>query len=431
MVPREIHSDDAQYRLALLLPDSRRVLAETVDGDYRLPRISIPRWNRPAEQITQAIQQKWGVRSIVLDLAAQDDDLEPPCAFTELRSRDWKFAAEGLEAVSTAELCEQELSPTERCRLYDILTEHGPASQPFARLGWIEEAQQWIRDSVGDGSVEFTDDIRQLNASGTFALVRFATQSGRAYWLKATGEPNRHELTITTTLSRLFPRYLPTLTATREDWNAWVTEEAGTSLRSSLSLPNCERAIVRLAELQLQSIGSIDPLREAGCPNLDMPVLANHLDEIFDSLKTAMEQQTSTRVPRLSVSRLDELQQLLFEACAEMRDLDIPDTLVHRDINPGNVILGEECTFIDWAEAAIGNPLLCCEQFLAHMERFGEEAQDWRSSLVKAYKQQWRDLLKEEQLDIARTLAPPLAIGSCLYGRGTWLTLPDRHVPEF
>jgi Ser/Thr protein kinase RdoA (MazF antagonist) len=155
------------------------------------------------------------------------------------------------------------------------------------------------------------------------------------------------------------------------------------------------------------------------------------MGEMFEYLDIAMGQQAATKVPRLTHHRLEELRELLFETCSEMRSLGIPDTLAHRDLNPGNVLVADRCTFIDWAEATVGNPFLACEQFLAHVAQRGEEAQTWHSPLVSAYGRQWRDFLSQTQLDIAFTLAPILSIASCLYGRGTWLNSPDRHHPPF
>ena len=52
-------------------------------------------------------------------------------------------------------------------------------------------------------------DIKQLNAGGSFALIRFRMWNGQDYWLKATGKPNAHEFSITLLLSKLCGDYLP------------------------------------------------------------------------------------------------------------------------------------------------------------------------------------------------------------------------------
>lgn len=101
---------------------------------------------------------------------------------------------------------------------------------PFARLGWFREAKDWIQRSIPDREIQFSDDFRQFNAGETFALVRMRTTTSSTYWLKAAGEPNAHECALTIELSKRFPQHLPVLTTVREDWNAWVTEDAGETL---------------------------------------------------------------------------------------------------------------------------------------------------------------------------------------------------------
>ncbi len=425
MISPQEQAEQVQYRLALIPPLSRALLAERVDGVSHLPRVSIPRWTRPAEQINLVLKQKWNVRTIVLDVLSGVDDA-PPCALIEVRSPLWPFVEDGLVPVSIDDLSPQDLSGEECHRVREILPDEAGKANPFARLGWAEEAQQWIRESVSDHIVEFTDDILQLNANGTFALIRFGTKQGPAYWLKATGIPNRHECVITVALARMFPQWLPPLVAAREDWNAWVTEDAGPCLRESFSEAGCRQAVLSLAELQYASVEHTDALLKAGCGDNSIAAIEAHVDVMVEYLEEAMEQQTSTRVPRLSVRRLREIRNLLHDACSEMLGLGIPDTLVHNDINPGNVLLhGQHCVFTDWAEAGVGNPFLTFEHLSVHIGRYGEEARSWQAQLQSLYKECWLTELSESQIVTAFWLSPILAIAMHLYGRGTWLHSPD------
>ena len=80
------------------------------------------------------------------------------------------------------------------------------------------------------GSPSSTLSIRQFSAGGTFALIRFDFHSGATFWMKATGEPNRHEFCVTRKLAQVCPEFLPPRIAEREDWNAWLMEDASESL---------------------------------------------------------------------------------------------------------------------------------------------------------------------------------------------------------
>lgn len=431
MVFSEQLVEQDQYRIVLVLPQSKMVLAERHGETLRLPSVKIPRWARPAEQLTKAIRERWNLPAIVIDrLPAEVDSL--PCAMVEVCMPATQNIPDGLVSDDLDAIAASEISKPEHAVVREILSGDVGARGPFSRIGWLQEAQLWIRESVVDHSIEFTEDIRQLNASGAFALVRFGTEQGPAYWLKATGAPNSHEFGITTTLAEYFPESLPPFVAAREDWNAWVTEEAGKPLYDNLTLPALEQAVLALVQLQKQSTGCIEQLLHRGFSRQGIPILQSQLNDLIDYLEEAMDQQTTARVSRLESSQLRELGRVLHDACSEMHELGIPDALAHLDINPGNVLFdGARCVFIDWAEAYIGNPFLTFEQFLSHVERSGTPANSWVARLRAIYARSWFDFLSESNIDRAFTLAPLLAVATYLYGRGDWLHSPRRHDPAF
>lgn len=418
----------AQYRVLLYLKRSRTILAEWQGNSLRLPRISIPTCARPAEKLTRALRDKLGFRSVVIDYLPLSPGSDPK-AVVEVLNDELNGLHNGMVSVVPEEISDADLTQTERHILRDIMSGTTDGRGPFSRIGWIKEALKWIRESVVDHSVEFTDQIQQLNATSSFALVRFGTRSGPAYWLKATGEPNRHEYAVTTFLVERYPAYLPPLVASRQDWNAWVMEDAGIPLRQSISLQNCERTIARLGYLHRETVGCMDSVPRGIVPQLDITSLERSLDAMFKYIEIAMDDQESTKAPRITSSRLQKLRDTVAMACVAMRALEIPDTIVHRDINPGNVLIGDKVVFIDWAEAAVGNPIINCAQFFAHLARYGEVVQGWKSQLTTAYKQAWKGLLTREQFQEAFRLAPMLAIAFCLHGDGAWLRSSGHYLP--
>jgi len=415
-------ADHTDYRLAFLLPQTRQLLAIRTRDAAELPRMDIPRWSRPAEQLTKLIRGKWNIRTTVLDFIESDSGAAP-CAILEMTTPNWCSEWEGF---STVDLDRVSLSDNER-RCLTALLEDQPSSSPFSRPGWIVEAQRWIQESVGDQDVEFNEDIRQLSAGGHFVLVRMGTRRGPAYWLKATGFPNAHELALTRTLVRYFPQFLPPLVAAREDWNAWVTEEVGQTLRENFDASTLTRASRSLASLQRRSLSLVGSLLAAGCCDQRLPAVEAQVDPLIEYLKEVMEYQVSVKVPRLGGNRLLEIGGILHLACARMQELEIPDSLTHNDINPGNILLDEtRCVIIDWAEAGVGNPFLAFQLLSEHVARQGERARAWEAQARSQYKVLWLDLLPEAVIDRAFALAPVLAIATCLFGRGDWLHSPRR-----
>jgi phosphotransferase family enzyme len=416
--------DQDCYRVALVLSRSQMVLAEHHGQALGLPRIRIARWTRRAEQLTEACYARWHVRSLVVDFLAKGIQALP-CVVIEVLTRDWDSSVHGFRPVRVDEVDERELTEPERATLHSILAGDSLNRGPFSRVGWIEEAKTWIQASVPDRILEFSEDVRAFNAQGTFALVRFETAQGPAYWLKATGAPNAHEFTVTKTLARYLPSYLPPLVATREDWNAWVMEDSGRPLSDTASLRSFEQAISSLAGLQKASVPHLEELMACGCLDQRMPILRAHLSEMTRYLAEIMRKQTSTKVPPLPSERLHELGNLLDDACAVVQSAGFPDTLIHNDMTGNNVLFdGTRAVFTDWAEASIGNPF-----FTFHHLRAQALSEDptWVPGLTAAYKQHWRPVLSDFQIECALALTQPLAIVSYLYGRDPSFTSEYRH----
>jgi hypothetical protein len=419
-----------EYKVVLAVPVAQRILIVAEKDTFRLPRVHIPRWTRPAEEITRELRGLWNLSTVILNLQPSKNS-RLAYALAEVLS----YPANGLDSAlclrSLDELLEIDLDAFERAEIGSFFSADKKHTGPFSRLGWLTDARGWIQDNLRAVSVELGDDFRQYNAGDTFALVRFAARNGGAYWFKATGKPNAHEFAVTVALSELFPRYLPRLVAKRDDWNAWVMEDGGTSLGATRDVGTLSAAVGAFADLQLQSLGHISRLEVAGCLNRRLSGLQGNLREMFAYLGEAMGHQTSTKVIPLTSSRLDEIHCIVAEACDRMQELSIPDCLVNGDINLDNILYDDQrFRFTDWAEAGIGNPFLTLQQVIQHVIREGEHL-EWTPRICSAYKKKWLALLTERQIDRAFALMPLLTIADYLHGRGDWLRSSRRGNPSF
>jgi hypothetical protein len=423
-------ASSVEYKVVLAGFASEMILAIPGDGTFRLPRVFIPKWTRPAEEITRELRDNWNLNTVVVHLFPNQGSL-PTSAVAEVIDTRTAKGDSFLRLCGIGEIDRTELDTYEREQVYGVLSGSKTPSGPFSRLGWLKDAQEWIQNSLGDRPVDFATDFRQYNAGDTFALVRFATCSGSAYWLKATGEPNKHEFTITTALSELFPQYLPPLVAKREDWNAWVTEDVGDPLGCVQDLEILARAVEALADLQILSLDYVSRLSAAGCMDRNLKVVQSHLPEIRIFLEDAMRNQTSSKVRPVTSSRLREIGVIVDQACNKMYDLDIPASLVNGDINLDNILYdGGRFRFTDWAEGGIGNPFLTFQQVIQHVIRDGKHS-EWVPSLCHAYRKKWNALLTRRQIDRAFALMPLITMADYLYGRGDWLSSPRRDEPWF
>jgi hypothetical protein len=183
-----------------------------------------------------------------------------------------------------------------------------------------------------------------------------------------------------------------------------------------------------MAELQIKTKGLRHDLLDAGAFDQGMKTFQAHSEALFDYLEEAMSLQTSTKAPRLEKARLQQMQRIFLDVCRRMEDLGLPETIVHGDMNHGNILTGcGHCQFIDWCEAYVGNPLISLE----HLLLFNRvESAEVRAFVNRALKERYRDvwLAKSDPAPIDEGLVymPVLAVASALYGRGDWLTTSQR-----
>jgi len=426
MPPHDTSLEQDEYRLVLVRCGSYAIWAQRAGGGLRLPRVAIPRWKRPAEQLQLAIEAGWNLSTIVLDILPGHMG-STSCTVVEILSPE---PYDGLVAASIDQGLEDEMTAQEQEVVKVILTGDTRSCGPFSRLGWIDEALEWMRAAAGY-RVAFSGEVRQYNATGNFTLARFATLNGPGYWLKATGEPNVHEFRMTKMLAETCPEFLPRRFAERNDWNAWLMEDAGCPL-DSWTFPALEQAVSSIALVQQSTIGRTGEFLAVGAFDLRLCVLRRHLTELFEYLDQAMTRQVSMKAPRINRPRLQQLGGILEDACLRMEALEIPDTVVHNDLNAGNILFqGKRCVFTDWCETGISNPFLTLE-YLCHLQPHSEE--DWAPRLREAYKQGWLGRLTSFQIDRAFELMPLLAIFSYLHLRRSRLCSArhnDPHVASY
>jgi hypothetical protein len=407
-----------EYRVVLVQPELHGVLALASTGIFRLPRVRIPSMTRPARELQKAIKATWGITAFILGTCVAPDGASP-CAVAELRSRQ---VSSDFEEVALDRIMSSELTSEERHDCQFLF--EGKSALPVSRMGWIDDAIDWVA-SVTGRRFSAENDVEQLNAGGGFVLLRLCSDDGKSYWLKATGVSNMHELSITSCLSNLYPEFLPKLVAIRNDWNAWLTEDAGEPLSTPPADAVFTQAIRSFAFLQTRTIGTVDVLLAAGAFDQRIPVLRRDLGDVVVFLIDAMARQTSAKVAPLSRHRVLDLGEILGDALCQLEALVIPDALIHNDLNLGNILHdGTRCVFTDWSEAAVGNPFLSLERFrLLNRDAEGEPR--------RVYGEVWGEYLSQASIEHACRLATLLSIFAYLYGRGDWLKDTSKVTPQF
>lgn len=395
---------------------------------WKLPRILVPRWSRAAEQIQAVIEQQWKFKAIVIDFLEEEPGREP-IAIAELRnaSKSSHLPRE-VSWVSLGEPSEGDIEGGGRRTVERLLSDGTTGRGVFSRFGWVEEAEEWIGAKAAIDRAQFCDDVGQFNAAADSALVRFGMRSGPPIWFKAAGDPSSSEYRVTAALARLFPDFLPSVIATREDWKAWAMEDAGQPL-SSLHLPGAfGKAVSRLAAIQKASMDLITSLLAAGCDDRRLPVLRASIPLMMDLIRDAMARQDAGVIQPLTSIRIRALEAILTEACLGLEDLGIPDTLLHGDLSFENILVSPRgCVFTDWACVAVGNPFVTFEQLRAQIEQ-DKNAHAWLPVLTEIYLGSWLEMLSRSRIERALNLIPPIAEMTYLFDQ--WQRFGREHCSD-
>lgn len=390
------------------------------NGDrFALPTVNILRWQRVAENLTAAVKTDWGEE--VVCLVEPDVSASANAAGTHYQATEhWRTS--GKPKVSTHWVPLSALSHDSLIGASDYLAiqqsialcsaqgKESP-SGPFAQLGWFKELSEWVATVIEPLSFHLNGNFGQLNASPSFSLVRFETD-GPALWFKAVGAPNQKEFLITCTLAQLFPNHIPVVLAARPKWNGWLTQEAAGKLLGEVGEDALwQRAAAALAELQIDSIDHGVRILGAGARDLGAAELSNRIHPFMESMAQLMERQAKVTPAALSRDELLLLGDRIQCALDAQEALGIPETLGHLDLNPGNLIVSpSRCTFLDWAEAYVGNPFFSLEYLLQHLRRTSGTDSAVETKLVESYCARWEQVVPPTAVTEALALTPLLAV---------------------
>jgi hypothetical protein len=419
------------YRVILFNGVGTAVLLRKQSDKYSLPEIHIPKFRRPAEEITTALRKHWGAATVLLfskffesgqgisyyaALEGGQERLQAPAGMAWFPVHD---AVSSLLESGDGHLLN---STRERIR--------GSAEPgPFSRLGWMRRLQEWIRTILGPEGIQIRE-FQQLNGGGTFCLVRFET-THKPVWFKAVGEPNLREFPITLLLSELFPTYLPSILAADPVLNGWLMKSGGeVTLRGVECADTWRGASRRLADLQIESIERTGRLLNTGCRDMRIETLASMTAPFFEAMMRLMESQTKIPPAPLTRKELLELASKTKEALHLFSELGVPDTLGHGDFNPGNILVdGRRCVFTDWADAHVGHPFLTFEYFLAHLRKSRPVVAIQEAELREAYRQRWVSTISTGSIDRALQLSPLIAVYAYAVANGAWRESKRLSVP--
>ena len=418
-----------------ILVEQQSVL-ESVPG-FSLPQISIPKWTRSAPHIQRAIKQRWNLRSVVLD-AVGGWSRSGRIAIAEAIDQAIVPIPDHYVWRSLGEIPDLEIEDADdslRIDLQDLLDGKTNRHAPFLQLGWTDELLRWIATVIPTDRIDINDEVEQLNASPTHALLRIRRRRAPPLWFKAVAEPTMksegHEYVATTVLSNLFPEYLPRLLAIRNDWNGWLMNDAGLPIGESdpLNFETADMIGVRLAKMQQASVSQVDALLNHGFIDQRIPALRNTILSMVPYLEDAVLSQRSAVAPAIGIGRVKQIVEIFENVCYDLEEAGIPDTVAHNDLNGGNILIdGRSCVFTDWALAAVGNPFVALDQLQQYLTQ-NKRLASWVPRITRSYCEQWRSTMAAAEIDIGLRSIRLVSVATHLASRRPWFMSQYRYKP--
>jgi phosphotransferase family enzyme len=414
------------FRVLNFTTGGKEVLLTAVGARYRLPRLTVRAGERVAAAISERMRTEWREEVLCLFSAESNDPQNPDYRYmvTE-QHRSLDAPPETAVWIPLSALCPEFFLEVGEYTMIELgRASLNSPSGPFARLGWLSELRQWAASVREPHRLELRS-FRQLNASPSFSLVRFET-NGTPVWLKAVGPPNQREFSITCLLARIVPQKVPILLAVRPDWRAWISEEVdGLSLDQSRSFHAWRAAAIALSQLQIECIPFGQEIAAAGALDLSNAKLFASVGPFFAVMRQLMAQQRTIPPPILGSKELASLEERVKSAVLEIGQLDLPDTIGHLDLNPGNIFLARNgCVFLDWAEGCSGQPFHSMEYLMQHFRRTDLATREGEIALRSAYLDGWRKVLPETKLNRAMPLISLLAVFAYAVASEIW-TKPE------
>jgi hypothetical protein len=300
--------------------------------------------------------------------------------------------------------------------------------RPWARRGWLDNTTNWIREQLRLLGITL-HQVEQARNWDRACILHVHTDAGLLYF-QATPMMADFEPTLVRAMADWHQKQFPHLIAADRDRQSLLLQDFGGDAFDQVNNPTMlERAMHRLAEMQIGLALRTDALHEMGLPDRPLSDMGEQIAQLLND-DHALRGLTAAQIERLRADADDYRMR-----CSALDLYGIPHSLEHGDFWSGNLIFTQQGYFYcSWSQSAIAHPFFTPVLFLADIPDLFPDDPAIVTRLRDAYLQPWSLYKPMEDLIDAFTIAKALAplYHALSFTRpGTPAAEADRMIPAY
>ena len=269
------------------------------------------------------------------------------------------------------------------------------ARPPWSRPGWFPDVERWVRETATACGLRPTGGVEVVEHWPLSSVLRLETDGGRVFF-KAVFSIFRHEPVVTAQLSARHPALTPELLAIDEGRGWMLMTELRGSPIGDQDVSRWGEGLRAAASIHKAWIGHDAELFSLGAHDRTLSALERDIATTLDAIELSSEDRR----------RLEASLPTFARASAELGGGAVPETLVHGDLHPWNVMAAEEGVRIfDWSDSCVSYPFF---DLATYLERTDDEQA--RTALLAAYLEVWSDTAPIGELRALAECAQPLSL---------------------